>query len=79
MQTGYLEPGRGQVRRSDWDRSRLAWACAFPPLIAFGSDAHKQRYVQKAMMGEEIWCQLFSEPAAGSDVAGLKTRGCERR
>lgn len=45
-----------------------------PTVIAFGSDEHKQRYVQKALKGEEIWCQLFSEPAAGSDVAGLKTK-----
>ncbi|MGJ8535587.1 MAG: acyl-CoA dehydrogenase family protein [Parasphingopyxis sp.] len=45
-----------------------------PTVIAFGSDAHKQRYVQKALHGEEIWCQLFSEPSAGSDVAGLKTK-----
>ena len=45
-----------------------------PTVIAFGSDEHKKRYVQKAVTGEEIWCQLFSEPAAGSDVAGLKTR-----
>ncbi|MGH1421250.1 MAG: acyl-CoA dehydrogenase family protein [Hyphomonas sp.] len=45
-----------------------------PTVIAFGSDAHKAKYVQKAVRGEEIWCQLFSEPSAGSDVAGLKTR-----
>ncbi len=45
-----------------------------PTVIAFGSDAHKAKYVQKAVKGEEIWCQLFSEPSAGSDVAGLKTR-----
>lgn len=45
-----------------------------PTVIAFGSDEHKKRYVQKALMGEEIWCQLFSEPSAGSDVAGLKTK-----
>ena len=45
-----------------------------PTVIAFGSDAHKQRYVEKALKGEEIWCQLFSEPAAGSDVAGVKTK-----
>ncbi|HCX10284.1 MAG TPA: acyl-CoA dehydrogenase, partial [Hyphomonas sp.] len=45
-----------------------------PTVIAFGSDEHKKRYVGKAMKGEEIWCQLFSEPSAGSDVAGLKTR-----
>ena len=45
-----------------------------PTVIAFGSDEHKARYVQKALFGEEIWCQLFSEPGAGSDVAGLKTK-----
>ncbi|MBQ0771468.1 MAG: acyl-CoA dehydrogenase family protein [Sphingomonadales bacterium] len=45
-----------------------------PTVIAFGSDEHKKRYVEKALMGEEVWCQLFSEPAAGSDVAGLKTK-----
>ncbi|WP_018147403.1 acyl-CoA dehydrogenase family protein [Henriciella marina] len=45
-----------------------------PTVIAFGSDDHKKRYVEKALRGEEVWCQLFSEPAAGSDVAGVKTR-----
>jgi alkylation response protein AidB-like acyl-CoA dehydrogenase len=45
-----------------------------PTVITFGSDDHKARYVQKALFGEEIWCQLFSEPSAGSDVAGLKTK-----
>tara|TARA_R110001606_G_scaffold44603_2_gene116652 strand:+ start:422 stop:1618 length:1197 start_codon:yes stop_codon:yes gene_type:complete len=45
-----------------------------PTVIAFGSDEHKKRYVRKALMGEDVWCQLFSEPAAGSDVAGLKTK-----
>ena len=45
-----------------------------PTVIAFGSDAHRARFVKKALRGEEIWCQLFSEPSAGSDVAGLKTR-----
>lgn len=45
-----------------------------PTVIAFGSEEHKSRYVKPALYGEEIWCQLFSEPAAGSDVAGLKTR-----
>ena len=45
-----------------------------PTVIAFGSDEHKKRFVGPALTGEEIWCQLFSEPAAGSDVAGVKTR-----
>jgi alkylation response protein AidB-like acyl-CoA dehydrogenase len=37
-----------------------------------------QRYVRPALRGEEIWCQLFSEPAGGSDVAGLRTRAEKR-
>ncbi len=45
-----------------------------PTLIAFASDVQKQRHVGPALKGEEIWCQLFSEPSAGSDVAGLKTK-----
>ena len=44
-----------------------------PTVIAFATDAQKERHVGPALRGEEIWCQLFSEPSAGSDVAGLKT------
>lgn len=39
-----------------------------------GSEAQKQRHLLRIARGEEIWCQLFSEPAAGSDLAGIKTR-----
>ena len=45
-----------------------------PTLMAYGDKAANDRYVKPAIHGEEIWCQLFSEPAAGSDVAGLRTR-----
>src|SRR5437660_5740003 len=43
-------------------------------LIAHGSDQQKQRYLEPMLRGDEIWCQLFSEPGAGSDLAGLSTR-----
>src|SRR5580692_11846520 len=42
-------------------------------LLEVGSEAQKQRYLPKMLRGEEIWCQLFSEPGAGSDVASLQT------
>ena len=42
-------------------------------ILEVGSEAQKQRYLAKMLRGEEIWCQLFSEPGAGSDVASLQT------
>jgi alkylation response protein AidB-like acyl-CoA dehydrogenase len=45
-----------------------------PTLMAYAAREVAERYVGPALRGEEIWCQLFSEPAAGSDVAGLRTR-----
>lgn len=45
-----------------------------PTVMAYCGDDTKQRYVKPAVEGTEIWCQLFSEPAGGSDVAALKTR-----
>ncbi len=47
---------------------------AGPTLIAHGSEEQKQRYLPPMLRGEEVWCQLFSEPDAGSDLAALKTR-----
>ena len=44
-----------------------------PTVMAFGSEEHKRHYLPKLASGEQIWCQLFSEPAGGSDVAGLRT------
>ena len=45
-----------------------------PTLIAHGSEEQKNRYLQPLLRGDEVWCQLFSEPGAGSDLAGLSTR-----
>ncbi len=45
-----------------------------PTVMAYGSEPDKRRLLPKLASGEDIWCQLFSEPAGGSDVAGLRTR-----
>ncbi|MGF7121527.1 acyl-CoA dehydrogenase [Rhodococcus sp. BE178] len=45
-----------------------------PTLIAHGSEEQQKRFVPTTLRGELVWCQLFSEPGAGSDLAGLSTR-----
>jgi alkylation response protein AidB-like acyl-CoA dehydrogenase len=47
---------------------------AGPVLMKYASEEQKARYLPKMRSGDEVWCQLFSEPSAGSDVAGLRMR-----
>ena len=49
-----------------------AWVV--PALVQYGTPAQQEHFLPPTLRGEIIWCQLFSEPGAGSDLAGLSTR-----
>jgi len=55
-------------------RNPIGYGMGAPTVEAHGSEAQRRRYLRPLFTGEEVWCQLFSEPGAGSDVAGLATR-----
>ena len=55
-------------------RNVIGYGMGAPTIVTHGSEEQKRRYLRPLFTGEEVWCQLFSEPGAGSDVAGLATR-----
>jgi alkylation response protein AidB-like acyl-CoA dehydrogenase len=55
-------------------RNPIGYGMGAPTVVTHGSDAQRTRYLRPLFTGEEVWCQLFSEPGAGSDVASLSTR-----
>ncbi|MEX2393311.1 MAG: acyl-CoA dehydrogenase family protein [Actinomycetota bacterium] len=71
-----------QIVREELGRHRLpiiglnllGVGLAGPTLVAHGTQAQKERYLRKILTSEEIWCQLFSEPGAGSDLSAVSTR-----
>lgn len=60
---------------SSYARNPIGYGMCAPTIAQWGTDAQKQRYMRPLFTGEEIWCQLFSEPGSGSDFAGLSAKG----
>ncbi len=67
-------------RRYPWIRNAMGIGMCGPTIVARGTREQQERFLRPIFTAEEIWCQLFSEPGAGSDVAGLADpRGARRR
>ena len=64
-------------RRGQWTRNPMGIGMCGPTIVAWGTEEQKERFLRPIFTAEEIWCQLFSEPGAGSDVAGLSTRAVQ--
>ncbi|MGD9793482.1 MAG: acyl-CoA dehydrogenase family protein [Acidimicrobiia bacterium] len=59
------------------ETSGIALAMSAPTIVAHGTDAQRQQHLKAIFTGDEVWCQLFSEPGSGSDLAGLATRAVQ--
>ncbi len=71
VDAGFTEAG---APGNNPEKIGIGLGMAAPTILAFGTDEQKRRWLRPLWTGEEIWCQLFSEPGAGSDLAGLATR-----
>ncbi len=71
------DPVERRLREADApsvvDQNLIGYAMGAPTVLAHGTEEQKRRLLRPLFTGEEIWCQLFSEPGAGSDLAGLAT------
>ena len=66
---------RAPARPNPAYRNPIGYGMCGPTVVEWGSEDQKKRYLRPLFTGEEIWCQLFSEPGSGSDFAGLSARG----
>jgi alkylation response protein AidB-like acyl-CoA dehydrogenase len=71
VETALAEAGAPRQRG---ERNPIGLGMAAPTILAVGTEEQKKRFLRPLWTGEDIWCQLFSEPGAGSDLAALGTR-----
>ncbi len=73
---GYVDQLLAAAGAPDNDprRNGIGLGMAAPTILAFGTDEQKRTFLRPLWTGEEVWCQLFSEPGAGSDLAAVATR-----
>jgi alkylation response protein AidB-like acyl-CoA dehydrogenase len=57
-----------------YGRNPIGYGMGAPTVVTHGTEEQRRRYLRPLFTGEEVWCQMFSEPGAGSDVASLSTR-----
>jgi alkylation response protein AidB-like acyl-CoA dehydrogenase len=72
----YVDHLLAEARAPENDPRRIGigLGMAAPTILAFGTEEQKHRFLRPLWTGEEVWCQLFSEPGAGSDLAAVATR-----